>query len=596
MSPFLFIFIIILVDTFLSMITTTFLSFNLSVGVGVDDMFIMVAAWRKNSLYIPVEDRMGRTYSEAAVSITITNLTDILAFLVGSSTPIPAVRMFCIYAGVAMFFAYFYQITFFGACLALTGEREEQNRHCLTFQKVKPKDEAPNSLYRIFCAGGVPRDPKHRLRHKGGYVKHPLVTFFTDYYGPFVGKWPTKVFAIFLLIVCLSGSIYGCLNVNEGLRLHNLAPDQSSPWLFYNVRDQYLTTFCAPINVAFTDDLEYWDFEVQATIEDATRHIEASYFSYGSLYTTSWIRSYVWYLSESGRLSNGPLPKEDFLQILSDEFLEDFRFRHFQLDIVFNKTTDGEIMGIETSRIMMPTHGAENAIGEKDLMMDFRSRAEQTSISVIVFAPMFLVYDSYVGLISYTLQTISIALMSMFIVAIVMIPHPICAVSVTLCAVSIDAAVLGYMSLWGVTLDIVSVINILLCIGFSVDFSAHITYAYVSSTQKDPTKRAVEALRHLGAPIFQSALSSMIAIAPLSTANVYIFRTFFKTLFLVMAIGALHGLLFLPVILSLLGRFIPVGEKRNTGPVSVSNKSTKSYSNILPVKEKEVLESLVTSL
>ena len=99
-------------------------------------MFIMIAAWRQLSLYLSVEERMGRTYSEAGVSITITNLTTVLAFIVGASSSLPGVRTFCIYAGVAMFFAYFYQITFFGAAMALVGQREAKNLHCYTCKKV----------------------------------------------------------------------------------------------------------------------------------------------------------------------------------------------------------------------------------------------------------------------------------------------------------------------------------------------------------------------------------------------------------------------------------------------------------------------------
>ncbi|KAJ8033684.1 Patched domain-containing protein 3 [Holothuria leucospilota] len=567
----------------------------LVIGVGVDDMFIMVSAWRQRSIYVSVEEKMGRTYSEAAVSITITNLTDIIAFLVGSSTPIPAVRMFCIYAGVAMFFAYLYQVAFFGACMAFIGDREKENRHCITFQKVKPKNASRNKFYRMFCAGGVPQEKRIAGLHREETVTHPILTFFRDYYSPLFAKVQTKLFALFLLVVCLLGSFIGCMNVTEGLRLHNLAPDLSAPWKFYNIRDQFLSSFCSPISVAFTTELEYWDESTQLRIENMTQHLEKSYYSYGRMYTSSWIRSYLWYLSNTGRLDEGMSDKKEFLHILKYEFLQDFRFSHFTLDIVFIENDQNEVTGIEASRIVLPTYGANDAIGEKSLMLDFRARTKVADMNATVFTPMFLVYDSYVGLITYTLQTVSIALMSMFVVAIVMIPHPICAVSVTLCAVSIDAAVLGYMSLWGVSLDIVSVINILLCIGFSVDFSAHITYAYVSSSHKDPTQRAVEAVRNLGTPIFLSAASSMIAIAPLSTASVYIFRTFFKTLFLVMAIGALHGLLFLPVILSLLGFLIPAQDKAKSETnvyVPVSKLDTSS----MDAEEIEIIDSIVTSV
>lgn len=59
------------------------------------------------------------------------------------------------------------------------------------------------------------------------------------------------------------------------------------------------------------------------------------------------------------------------------------------------------------------------------------------------------------------------------------------------------------MALWKVNLDSISMINIIMCIGFSVDFTAHICYAYMSSTAKTPKEKMREALYALGLPIFQ---------------------------------------------------------------------------------------------
>ena len=61
--------------------------------------------------------RMGLAYSEAAVSITVTSLTDFLSFFAGVITPFPCVRIFCIYTATAVAFIYIWQLTFFGACL-----------------------------------------------------------------------------------------------------------------------------------------------------------------------------------------------------------------------------------------------------------------------------------------------------------------------------------------------------------------------------------------------------------------------------------------------------------------------------------------------
>lgn len=68
--------------------------------------------------------------------------------------------------------------------------------------------------------------------------------------------------------------------------------------------------------------------------------------------------------------------------------------------------------------------------------------------------------------------------------------------------ISICTGVFGYMTFWGVNLDAVSMISIIMSIGFAVDLSAHIVYAFVTA-HGDTKSRVIGALEHLGWPIFQ---------------------------------------------------------------------------------------------
>ena len=59
------------------------------------------------------------------------------------------------------------------------------------------------------------------------------------------------------------------------------------------------------------------------------------------------------------------------------------------------------------------------------------------------------------------------------------------------------------MTWWGVRLDGVALINLIMCIGFSVDFSAHICYHYLTEEGKRPSERIRASLYALGLPIIQ---------------------------------------------------------------------------------------------
>ena len=68
----------------------------------------------------------------------------------------------------------------------------------------------------------------------------------------------------------------------------------------------------------------------------------------------------------------------------------------------------------------------------------------------------------------------------MMIVSLILIPNPICSLWVAFSILSIELGVIGLMTLWNVNLDSISMINLIMCIGFSVDFSAHISYHFMS--------------------------------------------------------------------------------------------------------------------
>ena len=135
------------------------------------------------------------------------------------------------------------------------------------------------------------------------------------------------------------------------------------------------------------------------------------------------------------------------------------------------------------------------------------------------------------------------------------------------------------MTWWGVRLDGVALINLIMCIGFSVDFSAHISYHYLTEEGHRPSERIRASLYALGLPIIQGAVSTILGVIGLAFAPSYLFVTFFKMIFLVILLGLLHGMILLPVLLSLFGPGMCSGRKTSTGS---SSKSTRSSSLSTP--------------
>ena len=86
----------------------------LMLGIGIDDMFVIIQV--RNSLADQlrgksVMESLGKTMEHAGVAITITSITDFIAFGIGATTQLPALRSFCMYAAFGILSIFFFQVT-----------------------------------------------------------------------------------------------------------------------------------------------------------------------------------------------------------------------------------------------------------------------------------------------------------------------------------------------------------------------------------------------------------------------------------------------------------------------------------------------------
>lgn len=187
------------------------------------------------------------------------------------------------------------------------------------------------------------------------------------------------------------------------------------------------------------------------------------------------------------------------------------------------------------------------------MVRDLREICRNSPINVTIFHPYFVFFDQFELVRPTTIQCMGVGAVIMMIISFIFIPNLMCALFIAISVISIAFGVVGYMALWDVNLDSISMINLIMCIGFSIDFSAHICYVYMSSNHKKPEERVREALYSLGLPIVQGSTSTILGVLALLFAESYIFLVFFKMVFLVIFFGAMHGLFLLPVLLSLFG-------------------------------------------
>ena len=82
-------------------------------GIGVDDMYVIVNTIDQTPMHLSANERFKRGMTHAGPSITITSVTDGIAFFLGSQTNLPALQSFCMFSGFCVFTLYISFLTIF---------------------------------------------------------------------------------------------------------------------------------------------------------------------------------------------------------------------------------------------------------------------------------------------------------------------------------------------------------------------------------------------------------------------------------------------------------------------------------------------------
>lgn len=112
---------------------------------------------------------------------------------------------------------------------------------------------------------------------------------------------------------------------------------------------------------------------------------------------------------------------------------------------------------------------------------------------------------------------------------------------------------LGILQLLGLHINGVSYISMVMSIGLMVDFIMHVLLRYYENNYGTREERVIETLQTMGASVLVGGLSSLLGVLPLAGATSNVMNAIFKAFIALVLLGISHGLILLPVVLSLIG-------------------------------------------
>uniref|UniRef100_A0AAY5ECK4 SSD domain-containing protein n=1 Tax=Electrophorus electricus TaxID=8005 RepID=A0AAY5ECK4_ELEEL len=557
----------------------------LVLAVGVDNIFIIVQTFQRDERmqHEELHQQIGRILGDVAPGMFLSSLSETVAFFLGAMSNMPAVRTFSLFAGLAVLIDFLLQISCFVSLLGLDVQRQERNRlDILCCVKLSDASEEKTD--------GV------------------LFYFFKKMYAPFVLKDWVRPLVVAVFVGMLSFSVAVVDKVDVGLDQQLSMPDDSYVLDYFGNLSAYLHTG-PPVYFVVEDGYDYRTSDGQNRVcggvgcnnDSLVQQIyTASLMSdYSKISTTpsSWLDDYFdWvkpqssccrYYNATGTFCNASVVDDscvhcrpmtpdgkrrpngtDFTRFLP-MFLSDNpnikcgKGGHAAYSAAVQLKDNGTAVG---ATHFMSYHTILNTSADSISAMKMaRQLAHNISLSmglanrtyhVFPYSVFYVFYEQYLTIAHDTALNLGVSLAAIFVVSTVLLGFELwSAALVSLTIAMILVNMFGVMWLWSISLNAVSLVNLVMSCGISVEFCSHIVRGFSVSTKATRVERAQEALSHMGSSVFSGiTLTKFGGILILALSKSQIFQVFYFRMYLaIVLLGALHGLVFLPVLLSYAG-------------------------------------------
>jgi predicted RND superfamily exporter protein len=536
-------------------------------GIGVDDCFVSFNSFSRTPTTDSMRDRAAVGMSHAGVSILVTSVTDFLAFIIGSTTSLPALSSFCFFAAFGVLGLLILQVTFFYAVVVLDARRVESNRLdcCCCFTSSRGAlvqngdDSLPSDAKAIVAKGGV---AKGGVAKGGGMVRRFLITKYT----PWILSDSVRplILGFFTLLTVLG--VLGASQLKVESHEADFIPDGSYLKDTLEAMDKHFLSGGARIYVVTLDCDYYAQRSTLKTITGSlTGRMQANpWIKDPSLMPdaySSWVDAYEAYLASEG---TSPASSSEYLSHLNTFLTTDTAGKRHTHDVVWKDATD-PAKGIKATRIQAEHVSfkafkdgevKEDVGREVDAMTGMRalvaSAVTAKGVPAYAYSSAYNEWETYKVIEKELYQNIGLALLAVLLVTVLLIAHVLTAGLVFACVLLTIVDILGLMYVWGLYIDTVAVINLVLAVGLSVDYSAHVAHCFMTKTGSRK-ERVAKAMEDIGVPVINGAISTFLAVVVLGASASYVFRVLFRQFFATCLFGVLHGMCLLPVLLSFIG-------------------------------------------
>ncbi|XP_078265392.1 patched domain-containing protein 1 [Rhinoraja longicauda] len=517
-------------------------------GHGLYGMFEMLSSWRETMEDQHVKERIATVYAETMLPLTLTTAMYMVTFGIGASpfTNIEAVKEFCVNTCISVLFNYLYLMAFYGSNMVFTGYLENNYQHSIFCRKVPKPDnlQGKPAWYRFIMMSKINGEAT-APSDTSTYENHFLLWFLKHYYCDWITNTYVKPFVVLFYLIYISFALMGYLQVSEGLDLNNVVATESRTVSYRIAQQRYFSSYSPVIGFYIYEPIEYWNASVQEDLQEIME----------GFVRISWFETYLNYLKK--RNVTASMSRNYFLETLRNSFLKSPQYTQFLDDIILVRKPNNELE-VVASRVYLVAKTAENTREEiYDLLETLRKLSLMYKVKFMIFNPSFIYMDRYASSVGAPLQNSFISALFVLFFTAFLVANSLVNIWLILTVASVEFGVIGFMTLWEVELDCISVLCLIYGVNYTIDNCAPFISTFVLGKDLTRTKWVKNALELHGVAILQSNICYLVGIIPLTSVPSNLICTLFRCLFLIALFTFLHCFAILPVILT----FVPPSKK-----------------------------------
>ncbi len=481
----------------------------------------------------------------------------------GSNIPIFISSLFS--KAVSIMFCYFYQLTFFGGFLVVHSLRIKAKRNsiiwCIKHETVS-QHQQKFELETLDHGREDETQEDSRPRFEQAFWEK-LESTVVRAYKFLLTRNVGKSLVVCLFVVYMALSVYYGLQIREGMDVADLVAHKSHyrAYMHDNVRSVSMSPV---VMLVIYEPVEYTDRKIRAKINSLIKNAQ-KISGIKKDFKINWLDRFEEKLVQY-KQSN-----------YSDSSLDDIQddLAPMSTDIFVRYNQGLQRSEIYASRFYVQYEAITFSSLDAKPMHDLVELCARSGLPILPYSVAFKAFEQFEEALPNVVQSFVVAAESMYFISLLFVPDVVTALCIVASMGSIMIGMIACMHLWGLTLSSITMIQLVssskfvvslktsfhsgfqtkvMSIGFCVDFSAHLTHAFLASVGPGSrSQRSFKACMHTGLPIFNSAISTIFGVLVLAFCESYIFISFFKTLFIVMCLGVLNSMLFLPLLLGFVG-------------------------------------------